>query len=101
MSTRQFIGASTCHGSNAQVWTPTSPFELGVAKPDPAIFTKALQRLGLGAEQVLMVGERGTHDGAAADLGITTLLLPPLRVADDARLHHVLHLVLPGTTSML
>ncbi len=72
-------------------------YELGVAKPDPAIFTAALDRLALPAEQVLMVGDRGAWDGAAADLGITTLLLPPLRAADDLRLQRVLDLVMPGT----
>ena len=51
-------------------------YEFGVAKPNPAIFTSALNRLGLPAEQVLMVGDRGAWDGAAAELGITTLLFP-------------------------
>ena len=73
-------------------------YELGVAKPDPAIFTAALDRLGLPAEQVLMVGDRGAWDGAAAELGITTLLLPPLRAADDLRLQRVLDLVMPGAS---
>lgn len=73
-------------------------FELGVAKPDPAVFTAALQWLGLGAAEVLMVGDRGPWDGAAAEVGITTLLVPPLRAVDDLRLHHVLDLVLPGET---
>ncbi len=71
-------------------------FELGVAKPDPAIFEVALQRLGLAPEEVLVVGDRSTHDGAAVELGMTTLLLPPLRAPADRRLHHVLDLVLPG-----
>ncbi len=71
-------------------------YELGVAKPDPAIFRFALDRLGLGPEEVLMVGDRGAWDGGAAALGITTLVLPPLTSVDDARLHRVLDLVLPG-----
>ena len=33
-------------------------FELGVAKPDPAIFRAALDGLGLAASDVLMVGDR-------------------------------------------
>lgn len=73
-------------------------FELGVAKPDPAIFTAALDLLGLPAEQVLMVGDHGAWDGAAAELGITTLLLPPLHAVDDLRLQRVLDLVMPGTS---
>jgi FMN phosphatase YigB (HAD superfamily) len=71
-------------------------FELGAAKPDPAVFEAALDRLDLPAADVLMVGDRGAWDGAAADLGITTLLVPPLRAVDDLRLHRVLHLVIPG-----
>ena len=73
-------------------------YELGVAKPDPASFTAALNRLGLPAEQVLMVGDRGAWDGAAAELGITTLLLPPLRAVKDLRLQRVLDLVMPGAS---
>jgi FMN phosphatase YigB (HAD superfamily) len=45
-----------------------------------------------------MVGDRGAWDGAAAELGITTLLLPPLRAADDLRLQQVLDLVMPGAS---
>ncbi len=71
-------------------------FELGVAKPDPRIFLASLDRLGLAAADVLMVGDRGAWDGAAAGLGITTLLLPPLQSADDLRLQRVVDLVLPG-----
>jgi FMN phosphatase YigB (HAD superfamily) len=41
-------------------------FELGLAKPDPAVFELALDRLGLPAREVLMVGDRGAWDGAAA-----------------------------------
>jgi len=52
-------------------------FELRVAKPDPSIFRAALDRLGLPADQVLMVGDRCAYDGAATAVGITTLLVPP------------------------
>lgn len=51
-------------------------FEHGVQKPDPKIFALALDRLGLPADRVLMVGDRSTHDGAAAESGIVSLLLP-------------------------
>lgn len=71
-------------------------YELGAAKPDAAVFVAALDRLGLPAADVLMVGDRGAWDGAAAGLGITTLLVPPLRAPDELRLHRVLHLALPG-----
>lgn len=71
-------------------------FELGVAKPDPAIFVAALDRLGLPAQDVLMVGDRGAWDGAAAEVGMTCLILPPLTDPGQRRLHRVLDLVLPG-----
>lgn len=74
----------------------TLSFEVGAAKPDPAIFERALEQLGLPPADVLMVGDRGTHDGAAAEHGITTLLLPPLRSSDEHRLQRVLDLVSPG-----
>lgn len=71
-------------------------FELGAVKPDPAAFTAALDRLALPAQDVLMVGDRGAWDGGAAAVGITTLLLPPLRDTGDRRLDRVVDLVLPG-----
>ncbi len=71
-------------------------YELGVAKPDPAIFRTALDGLGMPASDVLMVGDRAGWDGAAVDVGMTTLLLPALADPADERLHRVLDLVLPG-----
>lgn len=53
-------------------------FEHGVQKPDPRLFELALQRSELPPDRVLMVGDRSTHDGAAAESGLVTLLLPPL-----------------------
>jgi len=70
-------------------------FEVGIAKPDPRIFGIALDRLGLQAGQVLMVGDRAGWDGAATDLGMTTLLLPPLTHPRERRLHRVLQLLTP------
>lgn len=77
------------------VHTWTLSFETGLAKPDPAFFRAALDGLGLPASEVLMVGDRAGWDGAAVDVGMTTLLLPPLRDPTEARLHRVLDLVLP------
>jgi FMN phosphatase YigB (HAD superfamily) len=68
-------------------------FEVGVAKPDPRIFGIALDRVGLQAREVLMVGDRAGWDGAATDLGMTTLLLPPLTHPGERRLHRVLQLL--------
>jgi HAD superfamily hydrolase (TIGR01509 family) len=65
-------------------------FEIGACKPDPAIFRTALMRLGVQADEALMVGDRSGHDGAAVEAGITTLLVPPLTHPDERRLHRVL-----------
>ena len=70
-------------------------FQLGLTKPDPAIFAAAVDRLGLPAADVLMVGDRSGWDGAAVESGITTLLLPPLRAPHETRLPRVLDLALP------
>jgi len=51
-------------------------FEVGVTKPDPAIFTKALRDLGSSASRTLMVGDTWDQDGAAAAVGMSTLILP-------------------------
>lgn len=53
-------------------------FEHGVQKPDPQIFDIALERSAVDRSRTLMVGDRSTHDGAATEHGITTLLLPPM-----------------------
>ena len=64
-------------------------FEHGVQKPDPAIFRIALEQLGATSETTLMVGDRAAYDGAAIDVGITTLLVPPAASVEDRRLHLV------------
>ena len=51
--------------------------EHGVQKPDPRIFQLALEALGVRAPDALMVGDRASHDGGAAQVGIATLILPP------------------------
>jgi FMN phosphatase YigB (HAD superfamily) len=70
----------------------TLSFEKGVQKPDPLMFELTLTALGVEPSTALMVGDRSRPDGAAVEHGITTLLLPPLRDAHDARLHKVLAL---------
>jgi FMN phosphatase YigB (HAD superfamily) len=52
-------------------------FEHGCQKPDPRMFLTALHLLGVDAHRTLMVGDRASHDGGAAEVGITTLILPP------------------------
>ena len=50
--------------------------EHGFQKPDERMFTTALDLLGVKAGHALMVGDRPTRDGAAASIGIDTLILP-------------------------
>lgn len=64
-------------------------YEVGVAKPDPAIFRHALDALGSGAEETLMVGDSWQDDAGAAGIGVRTLVLP----RTDGP-HHGLDLVL-------
>ncbi|MEX3648409.1 HAD-IA family hydrolase, partial [Mycolicibacterium porcinum] len=44
-------------------------FEVGAIKPDPAIFTTALDRLGVAAPDALMVGDTEEADGGARAVG--------------------------------
>lgn len=57
-------------------------FEVGAVKPDPRIFQVALQRLGVAAEDTVMVGDSEENDGAARQLGCDFILVDPLPVAD-------------------
>lgn len=68
-------------------------YEHGVQKPDPAIFQVALDAVGVPAARSLMVGDRQLPDGGALDIGMTTLLLPPLTDAGQRRLHRVSRLL--------
>lgn len=51
-------------------------FEVGVVKPDPAIYELALDLLGLPGSQVLMVGDSLRDDVGGVPLQIRTLILP-------------------------
>jgi HAD superfamily hydrolase (TIGR01509 family) len=57
----------------------TLSFEVGVVKPDSAIFNHALDVIGVPADRTLMVGDNFRDDAAAAALGIRTLILPRTR----------------------
>ncbi len=70
----------------------TLSFEQGIQKPNPLVFRRTLEALGVSAGDALMVGDRSRPDGAAVESGITTLLLPPLRSVEERRLHRVLSL---------
>ncbi|BEL06205.1 HAD family hydrolase [Actinoplanes sichuanensis] len=51
-------------------------FEVGLVKPDPAIFAQALESLGVAGGQTLMVGDSPRDDVGGASLQIRTLILP-------------------------
>ncbi len=51
-------------------------YEVGAVKPDPAIFNRALELIDIDASRALMVGDNFADDGAAAALGIRSLILP-------------------------
>lgn len=78
-------------GSYIDAWALS--YEIGVQKPDHRIFTAALDQLGADPTRTLMVGDRPTRDGAAADLGLTCLVLPAPTAVVDRGLHAVLRLV--------
>jgi HAD superfamily hydrolase (TIGR01509 family) len=51
-------------------------YEHGFQKPDRRMFLTALEALGIGPREALMVGDRATHDAGAVAVGVDTLLLP-------------------------
>jgi HAD superfamily hydrolase (TIGR01509 family) len=53
-------------------------FEHGVQKPDREVFQIALDALDIRPTETIMVDDSEVHDGAAANLGITTVILPTL-----------------------
>jgi FMN phosphatase YigB (HAD superfamily) len=70
----------------------TLSYEQGIQKPDPGMFTRTLDALGVAPAEALMVGDRAVPDGGAVGVGMTALLLPPLRSRGDRRLSAVLAL---------
>jgi len=67
--------------------------EHGTIKPELELFRIALAAAGVGAEEALMVGDNHINDGAAIDVGIRTLLLPPVPSGSPRGLWAVLDLV--------
>jgi HAD superfamily hydrolase (TIGR01509 family) len=53
-------------------------FEVGAIKPDAAIFETALTRLGVAAEDAVMVGDSDEADGGARAIGCGFILVDPL-----------------------
>jgi len=55
----------------------THSFEVGVEKPDPAIFLRACEALGTDPTETLMVGDHPVADAGALGAGLRFHLLPP------------------------
>ncbi|HCO03198.1 MAG TPA: hypothetical protein DIT48_07535 [Actinobacteria bacterium] len=68
-------------------------FEHGFQKPDVRMFALALEAAEAEPGDALMVGDRASHDGGAAEAGITTLILPPPMDAGPRGLDIVLRLL--------
>jgi HAD superfamily hydrolase (TIGR01509 family) len=81
------------HGIAAFVDAWVLSFEHGFQKPDPRMFTLALDAVGVQPDEALMVGDRASHDGGAAAVGIATLILPLRRALGPRGLDVVLRLV--------
>ncbi|WP_415645443.1 HAD family hydrolase [Stackebrandtia soli] len=67
-------------------------YEVGWAKPEPAIFLDACIRLGVEPGDALMVGD-SMADAAAIDLGIRTLLVPHTEPGERVGIDAVTRLV--------
>ncbi|WP_199431639.1 HAD family hydrolase [Qaidamihabitans albus] len=57
-------------------------YEEGAIKPDPEIFRRLLDRLGVAPEHALMVGDSEEADGGARELGCAFALVEPLPTAE-------------------
>jgi HAD superfamily hydrolase (TIGR01549 family) len=62
------------HGLDRYVDAYVLSFEHGIQKPDPAVYAKALDALGVAPSRALSVGDRPTHDGAPVALGVATYI---------------------------
>jgi FMN phosphatase YigB (HAD superfamily) len=53
-----------------------------VIKPDPKIFLRACERLGVAPEEALMVGDSEEADGGAAAVGCQVAIVDPAPTAE-------------------
>lgn len=81
------------YGLESLVHTFVLSGEHGTIKPELELFRIALAAVGVPADQALMVGDNHVNDGAAIDVGIRTLLLPPVPSGSPRGLWAVLDLV--------
>jgi putative hydrolase of the HAD superfamily len=82
---RDIRSAMADHGLAEFVEAVVISSEHGFQKPDLRMFTTALELLGADTADALMVGDWAPSDGAAAALGIDTLILP---LQGDAAVSH-------------
>ncbi|WP_019855799.1 HAD family hydrolase [Actinopolyspora mortivallis] len=63
----------------------------GVIKPDPKLFLRACERLGVAPEETLMIGDSAEADGGATEVGCEFALVEPLPTSErpDALLRAV------------
>jgi len=73
------------HGLADLVDAFTHSFEVGVEKPDPAIFLRACEALGTKPEETLMVGDHPVADAGALKARLRFHLLPPDGAANRPR----------------
>jgi HAD superfamily hydrolase (TIGR01549 family) len=67
--------------------------EHGTIKPELQLFRIALDAVGVDASDALMVGDNHINDGAAIEVGIRTLLLPPAAAGQPRGLWGIIDLV--------
>lgn len=67
--------------------------EHGTIKPELDLFRIALDAVGVAAGEALMVGDNPANDGAAVEIGIRTLLLPPVPSGNPRGLWAVVDLI--------
>ena len=67
--------------------------EVGVEKPDPAVFRAACDALGVDPRATLMVGDNPARDGGAVAVGCRAFVLPAEHRLGERGLREVLDLV--------
>ena len=69
-------------------WTFTS-HELGVSKPDPAVFRQVIRTIGTSPDRLLFLDDADEHVGAARAAGMRAERTRGLREVQDALLAHL------------
>jgi HAD superfamily hydrolase (TIGR01509 family) len=82
------------HGLDELVAAYVLSHELGIMKPDPAIFRRACELVQVEPARALMVGDSPGSDAGGVAAGIRTLLLPAAPAGTEQGLDVVLSIVL-------